>query len=190
MYKSLFFLFLISACNACTPRLDKSDDSQVQENPYPWEECSQHIEEHPCNFTLVDQHGNDVSLYDFYKQPIVLDFSVMWCGPCMDAASKVDQVKAKYASENLEYLTVLIETAEGEPATSDDCAYWADLFVIENSHVLAGSRNMIDYSSTTGWNITGWPTFFFITEDMVIKQILRGYSQLSLEAGIAQIITP
>ena len=83
MYKSLFFLFLISACNACTPRLDKSDDSQVQENPYPWEECSQHIEEHPCNFTLVDQHGNDVSLYDFYKQPIVLDFSVMWCGPCI-----------------------------------------------------------------------------------------------------------
>jgi len=186
MYKSLFFLLLTSAC---TPRL-KDVDSNIQTNPYPWEECSQNAGDHPCNFTLVDQEGNDVSLYDFYEQPIVLDFSVMWCGPCMNAASEIDQVVEKYASANLEYLTVLIETALGEPATSDDCLSWTNTFGIESSHVLAGSRSMIDYSSVSGWNITGWPTFFFISEGMVIEQVLRGYSQSNLEAGIATIVSP
>ena len=143
--------------------------------PVTWTECGGMIGDHPCNFTLKDQDNNDVSLYDFYGDTIVIDFSVTWCGPCNSAASEVQDVKDAYESEGFTYLTVLIENSQGDPASVDDCADWADTYEIYEP-VLAGSRSMIDYSSTNGWNITNWPTFFFITDEMVLNTGMRGFS--------------
>jgi|TARA_Y100000310_G_scaffold491_3_gene705 thiol-disulfide isomerase/thioredoxin len=180
---SLLFVLASTGCSACTNQLE-SDSSDVVTEPYPWatwEECSQKIDDHPCNFSLQDQNGEEVSLYDYYGGPIILDFSVMWCGPCQSAAAEVQQVQDSHASDGLTYITVLIETAEGVAPTVEDCKSWADDFGITSVPVLAGSRDMIDYSAIYGWNIESWPTFYFITEDMKIHTSLRGYSASYIE---------
>jgi thiol-disulfide isomerase/thioredoxin len=175
----LFLLVILTACSSCMQNIESKADTgfdNEEEAEYPfatWETCSQNIGDHPCNFTLKDQNNNDVSLYDFYGDTIVLDFSAMWCGPCNVAATEVQSVADSY--EDLSYLTVLVETAQGLEPTADDCKGWADDYGISEP-VLAGSRAMIDSSSSTGWNISGWPTFYFITDEMVLNTSLRGYS--------------
>ena len=180
VFCAIFISLMLTACSACQPDLNSADtsDSEVSEEEYPfatWEECSQNFGDHPCNFTLKDQLGNDRSLYDFYGDTIVIDFSTMWCGPCNSAASEAQEVKDAYGSEGFTYITILIENSAGEPPSESDCAYWADLYGITEP-VLAGDRSLIDYSSESGWNITSWPTFYFITDEMVLNTSLKGFS--------------
>ena len=35
----------------------------------------------PDDFRLVDQHGQEVSLWQFHDRWVVLDFSTLWCAP-------------------------------------------------------------------------------------------------------------
>jgi thiol-disulfide isomerase/thioredoxin len=175
----LFAAAFLAACSSCTPTIEGASDTSADNGEEysfaTWEECSQNFGDHPCNFTLQDQYGNDVSLYDFYGDTIVVDFSVMWCAPCMNAAGEVQAIADAYEDEGLTYLTVLMETTSGDPPTTADCQIWSTDYGISEP-VLAGSRSMIDYSAVEGWNITGWPTFFFITDEMVLHTALRGYS--------------
>jgi thiol-disulfide isomerase/thioredoxin len=189
-------LFASIGCSACNPT-PKGDDNPeetatVEAEPYPWatwEDCSQVEGDHPCNFTLQDQNGNDVSLYDFGDSgPIILDLSAMWCGPCNSAASEVQEVQDKYTSEGLTYMTVLIENYNGEAPSVADCKMWADRYGITSAPVLAGSRDMIDHSSQEGWSLSSWPTFYFITGDMVYYANMRGWSASYLDQMIQQTL--
>ena len=60
------------------------------------DDCSQQIGDHPCDFTLLDQNGNEFKLYDHYGKIIIIDFSAMWCGPCQMAALEVEEIQKKY----------------------------------------------------------------------------------------------
>ena len=183
--KKIYLLFLslaLTACSACSQNLEsKNDTSNSDEEEYSfvtWDTCSQNMGDHPCNFTLKDQNGKEVSLYDFYGDTIILDFSAMWCGPCNVAATEVQEVADSY--EDLAYLTVLIETAQGTAPTVDDCKGWADSYGITEP-VLAGDRSMVDGSTPSSWSVSGWPTFYFITDEMVLNTSLRGYSSAYID---------
>jgi thiol-disulfide isomerase/thioredoxin len=181
MFGKVIYLYLMSlifiGCACCTPSLSESTDTH-DNSEYSfatWETCSQNIGDHPCNFTLKDQNDNDVSLYDFYGDTIVLDFSAMWCGPCRAAASEVQEVKDSYESEGLTYLTALIENSSGKDPSVGDCKDWADTYGISEP-VLAGDRSLLDSTAVNGWPLESWPTFYFITNEMIINTKLKGYS--------------
>jgi thiol-disulfide isomerase/thioredoxin len=183
----VFSMLFVAACSSCAPSLvDDEKDTSENNDEYSfvtWDSCSQNFGDHPCNFTLKDQEGNDVSLYDYYGDTIVIDFSAMWCGPCRSAAAEVQEVKDAYEASGFTYLTVLVETSQGKAPDSTDCKDWADTYGISEP-VLAGSRDMIDYNGEHGWPIQGWPTFFFITDEMVLNTSLRGFSSSYIDSLI------
>jgi thiol-disulfide isomerase/thioredoxin len=163
------FIFLVTACGPSTVSVSDSAGSSPP-SPITWDECSQDVGDHPCNIELTDQNGNLFSLYENFGKIIILDFSAEWCPPCQSAAAEVQSTQD--ANSDLVYVTILIETDEGLPPSTEDCGEWADRFGITSAPVLAGSRDLI---RPEGWPITSWPTFFFITKDMTVNASLKGF---------------
>jgi thiol-disulfide isomerase/thioredoxin len=155
----------------------------TETSPITWDECSQRMGDHPCDFTLTDSAGKDWSLYDHYGSIIILDFSAEWCGWCQVVAGSTQELQDLYADDDVIYVTVLIEDVYGQPADVELAQWWSDYFGI-SAPVLVGSRDMISTDELVGWPVTGWPRFFFIDREMTLANSLSGYS----DEGILSIL--
>lgn len=148
-----------------------------------WDDCSQQIGDHPCDFSLLDQDGNQFNLYDHHGKIIILDFSAMWCGPCMMAATEVEHLQEKYG-DKIVYVTILIENENGNQPSTADLKRWADHFGIESAPVLGGSRSLISSDPSAGWAVGGWPQFYIIDQDLMLVQSFKGFSRGLIETII------
>jgi cytochrome oxidase Cu insertion factor (SCO1/SenC/PrrC family) len=159
-------------------------------SPITWTNCGSSVGEHPCDFTLVDTDGNEVTLYDLYGKAIVVDFSTMWCYYCQVAAADIKGLVDSYNDKDLIYLTILTQNFQGETPTDEDINEWARHFEIgeQLSPVLAGNMSMIDPTGVNGWQVESWPAFYFIDKEMTIVNYLKGYSSYSITQGIESII--
>ena len=174
-----FLLLFLLGCSGCTTELQVDSGPSVDERQWEtWDECSHQIDDHPCNFSLKNQHGETVELYDYYGKVIVVDLSVMWCGPCASMAAAADPIVAEYGPEKLEWLTVIIEDEQGNPPDQDDLIRWGVANGLEG-HILGGDRSLIatDSELKTGYPVSGWPTFVVIDQEMVLKYGAAGWSE-------------
>jgi thiol-disulfide isomerase/thioredoxin len=78
------------------------------------------------DFRLVDQFGDEVSLWQFHTRLIVVDISTMWCGPCRELARGAEETYQAYADQGLIYMTVLPEDLDGESPDVEDLNLWVD----------------------------------------------------------------
>ena len=145
-------------------------------SPITWDACSGVEGDHPCNLEGLDHRGDNFGLYANFGHPIVLDFSAGWCGPCKSAAAHAQEVQDLYRDSGLLYVTVLIETTNGSVPTQADVAAWAAEYGNTDSLVVAGSRAILQSGGGT-WPLSGWPTFYYIDEEMVLRDIDRGYNE-------------
>tara|TARA_R100001443_G_scaffold116696_1_gene138095 strand:+ start:648 stop:1004 length:357 start_codon:yes stop_codon:yes gene_type:complete len=117
-----------------------------------------------------------------------LDFSAGWCGPCRAAAEHAQDVQDQYRDTGLLYITVLVETANGDIPTQKDVNEWAATYGNTDSLVIAGSRAMLESGGGT-WALSGWPTFYYIDRNMVLRDIDRGYSAEEVIYSIEWLLT-
>jgi len=162
VYIFYFLFFLFFSCS--------------KKNPITWETCSETVQDHPCDFTLVDQHGNDWNLYENYGKAIIVDFSTEWCSWCRVAATEINSVERQY---DITYVTIMLQDNMGKPADNKLVKKWAEAFNL-TSPVLIGSEELIT------WNIEALPTFYIINKEMVVIGIMEGYSPRMLEAYIKE----
>ena len=181
------FVLLSVGCSSAELETKSSTDSQGVEWSFDtWgDDCSNEVGGHPCNFSLENQEGNVVSLYDFFETPVVLDFSAMWCGPCQYAAIEINDIVSEFPE--ISYLTVLIDNEYGEPPTQEDLQKWSTIFEISEP-VLGGNREMISSNPGFGWDITAWPTFYYINDEMIIEHTHAGYSGTTVRQNINQLV--
>ena len=159
-------------------------NKDVVDTNYPWDDCSQKMGDHACNFSLRNQYDETVSLYDFYGQPIVLDFSTGWCGFCGIAAEEAQSVQDKYSPYDLIYITVMIEDHRGKTPDVEFCKAWADAFDIYTAPVLAGNHNLLDEEAESGWSVVAYPSFYFIDSDMIIQGNVLGFNPTKIDEVI------
>lgn len=117
----------------------------------------------PHDFRLPDQFGDEVSLWQFYGQIILLDISTMGCRPCQLIAGEVTQTWHDYREEGFIYLTQLPEDLDGNSPDRVDLNDWADSFGVE-APVLADDGS---YAYAVEPNKM-WPVLMLIDRDMVI----------------------
>ena len=91
----------------------------------------------PPDVRLPDQYGDEVSLWQFYGQLVLIDISPMWCAPCQDLARGVEQLVLDYEGEPLVYINLVAETVEGDTPGPEHAEEWATSFGIASTPVLA-----------------------------------------------------
>ena len=207
------FMLMLVACTtlvfklaACNPTLvtDSStttdeviprvDDTAVRYDPttdrswVTWEECSQKPGDHPCNFTLMDQHGDMVELYDYHGKIIVIDLSAIWCVVCNNIANKGEEFAADYGSENIVWLTILVDGGTwGNPPTLEEIQNWATVYGLTGP-VLLGDRSLVDLTAETGYPVSGWPTLVVIDQEMVLQHGINGWNESTIRGWVQGLL--
>lgn len=126
----------------CVPVLESpggADDTPwaAPENTWPVSAPPEELEEEGFgvgevvpDFLLPDQHGDDVSLWQFYGSIIVVDVSTMWCRPCQELAAGTQHTADEFRDDGVVYLTILAQDMGGAAPDQDELNEWADYFDI------------------------------------------------------------
>lgn len=84
---------------------------------------------HP-DIRMVDQNGEEVSMWQFYGSVVVIDFSTMWCAPCAELATHVDETWKDYEGDGFMYLTVLSQDHLSQVPDVGELNEWAEEYEI------------------------------------------------------------
>ena len=153
-----------------------------------WTECSQKPGDHPCNFSLMDQHEKMVDLYDHHGKIIVIDLSSIWCGVCQNVATKGEEFVADYGEDNVIWITILVDgLSYGVPPSLADIQDWASHYNITGP-VLIGDRSLVDLNAETGYPVTGWPTLVVVDEDMVLQYGINGWNEATIRGWVESLL--
>ena len=118
----------------------------------------------PPDFRLLDQHGQEVSLWQFYGMVVLLDVSTTWCGPCRVLAAEAEQTWHDYDDQGFIYVTLLAENERFEVPSQEDLEEWASDYGI-TAPILSDSAG---YAYQVEPN-SGWPALMLIGREMVIE---------------------
>lgn len=190
---ALLFLAFLAGCVGHVQNID-DDDSAAPSDPVSlitWDDCGGNPGDKACNFTFMDQNGDDWDLYDHYGTVMVLDFSTMWCGVCKNIAPYAQSHQDSYTSAGHDFLWVTIlvdEMAWGDEPELEDIQGWADTYGMESSPVLAGNRDIIDTTAENGYPISSWPTIVIVDETLTIYNGLRGWNESTVFEWVDEVL--
>jgi thiol-disulfide isomerase/thioredoxin len=117
----------------------------------------------PDDLRGLDQFSEEVSLWQFYGNIIVVDISTMWCAPCQELAEDVEETWLEYKDQGVTYITVMPENFEYETPSTEDLVAWADAFGI-TAPIIADSERWSD-NLVTG---NAYPRVLLIDREMKI----------------------
>ena len=180
----LLFLFLVG-CEPTNVDFELASDTSNDEEIIEFDDCGYAVGLHSCNFTLLNNEGEEVSLYDFYGQTIILDFSTMWCYYCQQAAYEIPETLELFENDDIVYITLLVENWSGLTPTQEDLGEWTDNFELSSPVLAVPREEIIDVTGEAGFSVSAWPTFFFVNKEMVINTYISGYSQTMINSAIA-----
>ena len=116
------------------------------------------------NFTVVDQNGDDVELYQFYGYVVQLVLFAEWCGPCQAEAPDIEQASRDLAADGVVVLGVMMEDEFGGTPGADALDRWVTRFDITHP-LVAGPSDL-------GPSIQGgYPTLPVLDRDMTIATV-------------------
>ena len=116
------------------------------------------------NFTLLDQNGDEVELYQFHGMMVVLDVFAVWCGPCNDLAPEGEEVWAELADRGVVMLALTQEDGNGNPPSVETAQQWAQTHGLSHPVLADSEASQGQYAVIGG----GYPTFPVIGPDMTI----------------------
>ena len=153
-----------------------------------WEGCSGKMNDHPCDFTLIDQNGDPWRLYAHAGDIIVLDISTIWCMPCQFAAARSEESHDLYKDKGVIWVTVILENYFGQKPTLEDIKEWTTVFGIEDATVLAGNLDLLDPLSLTGWYVNSLPLFVVIDRNMITTYRLDGFNEKQIKIWVEELL--
>jgi peroxiredoxin len=116
---------------------------------------------------LVDQFGDEVSLWQFHGKVILLDVSTIWCAPCQDLGAHTEETWQAYRDQGFVYLTVIQQDIEGNRPEPDDIQGWVDAFGITAPVVADGDLTALGAVPSQGGAVA-YPGVLLIGRDLQV----------------------
>jgi thiol-disulfide isomerase/thioredoxin len=114
-----------------------------------------------ANFTVTDQNGDEVELYQFYGQVVQLVLFAEWCGPCNAEAPAIEAASRDLADDGVIILDVMMEQSHGSTPDLDALGRWVAAYSVTHPLVIGGS-------SFNPLIQGGYPTLPVLNRDMTI----------------------
>ena len=136
----------------------------AQENPHPeYTEAVERVAEETAalrpgrpapGFTLEDLEGRGVSPGDFKGRAVFLDFWASWCGPCVDAAPSLEEIKERTRDLPVVFLNVSVDPSD------DDWREAIDELGLTGVHVRAPGGWQAE--AMRAYQVQGIPSYFLV----------------------------
>ena len=139
-----------------------------------------------CNMIFYDQNKDIWQLYDHEGKVVILDFSTVWCAPCQYAGHYVQPIQDEYSAV-LEFVTVLVDGATGQPPTEDEINEWVTSHNITTAPVLYADRSVMDQTGVNGYLVGGFPTYVFLDRDLKIHSGAVGFNEEYVRSVIEEL---
>lgn len=120
------------------------------------------------NFTLADQHGEDVDLYSFCGHYVMIAIGAMWCGPCQEVAGEAQELQDRYEGDGFQMIEILIEDSGGSDPDSSDLGQWESWFKLKTVPVLDDGKKKVWPTYESDWGI---PTLVHLGPDMEVLSV-------------------
>ncbi|MFZ5482078.1 MAG: TlpA family protein disulfide reductase, partial [Myxococcota bacterium] len=128
--------YLVGACPAAPDEDAAGPTGEGSYGTYTWEAYQEG--DVVRNWQGWDTFGQEVSLYNFCGNYMLVTLSAAWCGPCQDLAEELTDVQAQVREEypNFVVYELLYQNVRGNTPTTDQLVDWKETFELDGIPVV------------------------------------------------------
>jgi len=161
----IIFMLSVALCSSCGVKTEKEEREEIEQAVITEKEWG-----NAPDFTLVDLEGNNLTLSDFKRKVIILNFWATWCPPCRMEIPDFIELYEKYGDEGLRIIGVNLDGGDRSSVKK-----FSEKYKI-NYPVVFGDVNVTqDYGG-----IRAIPTTFIIDREGNIREKYVGYQRKAI----------
>lgn len=139
---------------------------------------------------LTDQFGDEVSVWQFAGDIILIDVSTIWCAPCQQLGAGTEEVWQAYRDYGFTYVTILQADLEGDEVDPEDLDLWVNGFYESGASEAPISAPVLDDSDKTVGVVQAdqYPALIVVGRDLRVIERVTETTEEAVRAAVERAL--